>query len=112
MGQKHSAINEFFIFKIPYGVKGIRIINGLAKNKKLFYANNRVKEIYIGFLAQIDPIKHGACSTIRKFHITYQTTIDKLITLNDTMEPQEIYFSNVIHRFNWEDNFLFKYKKN
>jgi hypothetical protein len=111
-GSEKNGIYEFLILKIPYGSKGIKIINGLAKTNALFYANNRIKKLYLGFIVKMDPSEEDACPPGGKYHLTYQTITDKLILLKDSMRPQSLYFDKVVTNFNWNDKYYFKYRKN
>ncbi|HNW30071.1 MAG TPA: hypothetical protein PKN50_16445 [Spirochaetota bacterium] len=110
-GSEKNGIYEFIILKIPYGCQGIRITNGLAKNESLYYANNRVKKLYLGFIVKLDPSEEDACPPGIKYHLTYQTITNELILLKDSMKSQSLIFGKVISNFNWKDNYYFKYKK-
>lgn len=110
-GPKGNGIYEFLIFKIPYKSQGIRIINGYAKNDKLFKANNRVKQLYLGFIVKRDPQEYDVCKNEHNYSISYQTVSDKIYTLKDTYKLQNVFFKEAIHGFDWDDKEIFKYNK-
>lgn len=111
-GKLGNGVYEFIIMKIPYGIKGIKIVNGLAKDDFLFHANNRVKSIYLGFIAKLDPSEEGACPSGLVYHLTYHTLPNQLVSLKDTYKTQEIFFTKAIPDFDWKDCYNFKYKNN
>lgn len=108
--KEKNGIDSFVIFKIPFGIKGIRIINGAAINNKTFYENNRIKKLYIGIINKHDIGKGEIylCPKINKYSLTYNTISDELIELKDTKEKQDVYFDKFIK---WNDDSTFKYKK-
>lgn len=104
--QKNHGINEYFYIDVanteretsspfyenfqdkPYRVK-MQIINGLAKSKRLFYANNRVKEAKLECYDA--PIASGQYrSTLIRDPILIGTFS---FTFQDTMEPQTRYLN-------------------
>lgn len=105
-----NSLNEYIIFEIPKGVKGLRFVNGVAKTDLLFYKNNRIKNIYLGFI--IERIKINGknilpnlCPKNQKYTLFYHTNENDLINLKDTNEPQEVLFEK-IKGFSWDMDFF------
>lgn len=97
-----DGIGEFIIIKIPYGVKGIRVINGLAANDNLFKNNNRVKEIYVGVISELYYPQKGmeeydVCGK-RKYELVNFTYYYYRIILQDVQNKQEILFDVKDHK--------------
>jgi hypothetical protein len=104
---ERNGIDQFIIMKIPYGSKGINIINGVAKTRELYLQNNRVKKIYLGWICEkID--EYDLCEN-NNFSIVFQTIPQKYQLLEDTPMPQRIEFSK-IKNFSWS-NMIFKNKQ-
>jgi len=98
-----DGIGEFVIFKIPFGIKGIKISNGLAASEELFKKNNRVKELYVGIIAntfytQKSMEEYDLCG---KHNFTLNNITDSYfkISLQDKPLPQEIVF-NITRDYN------------
>jgi hypothetical protein len=104
-----NGIDEFVIFKIPFGIKGIKIINGVAKNRNLYQSNNRVKKIYMGFLAKSFD-QYSICENKNEYEIVYQTIEKNYVKLGDSLEGHNIFFSS-LSNFSWDD-VIFKHKEN
>jgi hypothetical protein len=98
---KADRIGGFIIFKIPYGLKGIRIVNGLAINNELFFANNRVKKLSIGIIAQkFYYVKKGEenfdiCKGNDYFLYNITTPNKTEVVLKDHQQWQKVLFSDV-----------------
>jgi len=101
---KGNGINEFLIFKIPYGLKGIRIQNGIAANNILFRKNNRIKELYIGIIVDLKKIVPGDLCGKRKYGLYNITYPAPLIKLKDHPSFQDI-FLNKIENYNSTEEF-------
>jgi hypothetical protein len=105
---KDNGVGEFVVFKIPYGVKGIRIINGLLSED--FKENNRIKKLYIGIITE----KLNG----NKNYILENLTDDNYnkVVLEDSTAKQDILF-DVIKDYKgalvntWDDE-SFQNKKN
>lgn len=97
-----NGIDEFIILKIPYGIKGIRIVNGVAKNSDLFKINNRVKKIYLGFITLTLDHNRGydLCTPSQKYNISFQIAEKDFILLKDVIKEQDIIFSSLKY-FSW-----------
>jgi hypothetical protein len=100
-----NGIGDFIIYKIPYGIKGIRIVNGIAKNNGVYFAYNRVKQLFIGVIAKkFYIVKEGEedfdiCKGIN-YALNNLTISDTVIELKDNINPQKILFSDVNHYVN------------
>lgn len=94
-----DGLGEFVIFRIPYGIKGILITNGVALNKKLHQDNNRIKEIYLAFITETYYPENGMeeydiCGK-HKYMTIAITDAQERIFLRDTINPQDIIFYKI-----------------
>ncbi|MGB4268288.1 MAG: discoidin domain-containing protein [Spirochaetota bacterium] len=107
-----DGIGEFIIMQIPYGIKGVKIVNGLAASEELFKKNNRVKEVVVGVIAETYyPSKgveeYDVCKNKYTIHnMTFNIRKIRPI-LKDTMEEQSIYFDKYeetinFYKSNWD----------
>ncbi len=99
---KGDGIDEFILMKIPYKSRGIRIINGIAINEKLFMMNNRVKKLYVAFIGKSDSfLNTGMCDEENNYAVFYQLTPDSFVELKNQKSPQEIIFKK-FENLDWE----------
>jgi hypothetical protein len=97
-----NGIDEFILMKIPYKSRGIRIINGIAINEKLFIMNNRVRKLYVAFIGKSDSfLNSGVCDEENNYAIFYQLTPDSFVELKNQKSPQEIFFEK-FENLDWE----------
>ena len=107
-GTKGNGIDEFVILKIPFGIKGIEIINGLAANGNFFRENNRVKSLFIGIITIKKSLDENLCPF--SWYSIKTGIYHNYNILHDTMIPQRIYFKDAIKEFSWNDNEIFPSK--
>ncbi len=86
---------KIYILAAP-GAGRIGIINGLAKNRALFLANNRVKKfiavLYAGYTSS------GHLTEIGRNYVVTPWPVSKTIVLGDTMSEQSLKFP-----FDWNE---------
>ena len=115
---KGNGIDQFIILKIPKGIKGFKIKNGVTASDSLYSENNRVKKLYWGLIAEKyyeskeeeihDNCKMSKPGMPHKYCMAFQTSLryDNIV-LKDINKPQNIIFSN-IEGFSWS---LYKLSK-
>jgi hypothetical protein len=106
-GKFGNGLYEFIILKVPYGIRGFRIFNGVSKSTKLFYENNRIKKIYLALLTESIKSKFDTCPRKTNYELAYQK---RPILLKDQMSSQDIIFSKYGKGFPWYDPWIKKSK--
>lgn len=114
---KGKGVDQFIILKIPKGIKGFKIINGVAATESLYQENNRIKNLYWALIAESNYESkeeeiHDSCKMSKpglkhKYCIVFQTVEDDHIFLKDIKKPQSVFFSK-IEGFSWN---MYKLKK-
>lgn len=98
-----DGVGEFIIVEVKRGLQGFRIKNGLTYNSYLYYANNRIKGVYIGIItehyAPPNDKDMSACGRIGKYDVQSITYSELRMTLKDTPEWQTINFVEENRRF-------------
>jgi hypothetical protein len=91
-----GGIGEKIYVLVKPGAKSIKIINGLAKNKNLHLANNRVRSFKVTAYAGFTSMKH--ITEIGEEYVVWPFAPTAKLVLKDTMNEQSLRFP-----FNWKE---------
>jgi hypothetical protein len=92
----NGGIGEKIYILVKPGAKAIKIINGLAKSRNLFQANNRVKSLEVTAYAGFTSDRH--VTEIGQNYIVFIFAPSAKIILQDTMSEQSLRFP-----FKWSE---------
>jgi len=92
----NGGIGEKIYILVKPGARAIQIVNGLAKNRNLFQANNRVKSFEVTAYAGFTSNRH--VTEIGQNYVVWAFAPSAKLVLKDTMSEQSLKFP-----FSWKE---------